>query len=159
MVLFASLLFAAQSPLARSLSTLKSHRTRHSTLFVGTFLVAVYGGYFGAGLGIMLFAVLGLTLSDTLARSNGMRSVLSALVNGVAAAIFVVRCSIAWSTVAVLVASALGGGWTGARIARRLPAPVLRAVVVVAGVTTFAPPSTTISGTFLQDFWWPGLSQ
>lgn len=137
LVLFASVLFAAQPVLVRLLGgSGHDHRTRRALLFGGTFLSAVYGGYFGAAMGIMLLAVLGLALPDTLARTSGLRSILSVLVNGVAAVVFLVHGSLAWDAVGLLAAGSLCGGWLGARIARRLPAPALRVVVIVIGVAT-----------------------
>lgn len=138
LVLLASMLFALQPLLVRSVSTQKNHKCEGCVLPAGVFLASVYGGYFGAGLGIILLAVLGLTMSDTLARSSGLRSVLSVLVNGMAAAIFVIHDAMAWSAVLVVASAALVGGWVGARIARRLPAAVLRMAVILVGVTTFA---------------------
>ncbi len=103
----------------------------------GTFLAAVYGGYFGAGMGVVLLAVLGLTLPDHIARTSGLRTILSVLVNGVAAAVFIAHGSLAWSAVGALAAGSLVGGFVGARVALRIPVPVLRALVVVIGVATF----------------------
>jgi uncharacterized membrane protein YfcA len=105
-------------------------------LVLGTFATCLYGGYFGAGMGVMLLAVLGLALPDTIARTSGMRTILSVLVNGVAAVIFVIHFSLLWVAVAMLAVGSLLGGWVGARVAVRLPAAALRAVVVVIGLGT-----------------------
>ncbi len=137
LVLFAAALFAVQPLLLRRFGTgTHDHPTRRILLFAGTFLASVYGGYFGAAMGIMLLAVLGLALPDTLARTSGLRTVLSVLVNGVAAVIFVARAELAWGAVAALALGSLVGGWAGAHMARRLPAPALRVVVVAIGVAT-----------------------
>jgi uncharacterized membrane protein YfcA len=137
LVLGASLLFAVQPLLVRLLGQAgHEHPTRRVALVGGTFLTAVYGGYFGAGMGVLLLAILGLTLPDTLARTSGMRTVLSVLVNGVAAAVFILHGSLAWVAVAMLAIGSLVGGYGGARVARRLPAPILRVVVVAIGVAT-----------------------
>jgi hypothetical protein len=137
LVLFAALLFAAQPALVRLLRRVPhDHPTRRWLLIAGTFATCVYGGYFGAGMGVMLLAVLGLALPDTIARTSGMRTVLSVLVNGVAAVIFLVHFSLPWAAVGLLAAGSLPGGWIGARVAVGLPAGALRAVVVVIGVGT-----------------------
>lgn len=137
LVLFASVLFAAQPVLVRLLGgTAHDHPTRRLLLLGGTFLTAVYGGYFGAAMGIVFLAVLGLALPDTLARTSGMRTILSVLVNGIAAAVFVVHASLAWGAVAMLAIGSLAGGWAGARVARHLPAPALRVIVVLIGTAT-----------------------
>lgn len=137
LVLFAAALFAVQPLLLRQLGPSgHGHPTRRLLLFAGTFLTAVYGGYFGAAMGIMLLAVLGLALPDTLIRTSGLRAVLSVLVNGVAAVVFVVHAHLVWGAVAMLALGSVVGGWGGARLARRLPASALRVVVVLIGVAT-----------------------
>lgn len=100
----------------------------------GTFLSAVYGAYFGAGLGILLLAVLGTLLPDRLVRTNGLRGVLSLLTNTVAALIFLVRAPVAWGAAGLLAGASLAGGYAGARFSRRIPAPLLRACVVTVGL-------------------------
>jgi uncharacterized membrane protein YfcA len=139
LVLAASLLFAVQPLLVRAFA---GHHERHPTrlvlLYGGTLAAAVYGGYFGAGMGVVLLAVLGLALPDNLVRTSGLRTILSVLVNGVAAAVFIARGTLVWAAVAVLAASSFVGGFVGARVARQVPAPVLRVIVVVVGLTTFA---------------------
>jgi len=137
LVLGAALLFAVQPLLLRALGQVShDHPTRKVGLLAGTFVAAVYGGYFGAGMGVVLLAVLGLTLPDTLARTSGLRTILSVLVNGVAAAVFILHGSLAWLAVAMLAIGSLVGGYAGARVARRLPSIVLRVVVVTIGVAT-----------------------
>lgn len=138
LVLTASVLFAAQPALARVLARHEHHRAHQVLLYGGTAAAAVYGGYFGAGMGVVLLAVLGLALPDHLSRTTGLRTVLSVMVNGVAAAVFIARGTLAWGAVAALAGASLVGGFGGARVARRLPVPVLRAVVVVVGLATFA---------------------
>lgn len=137
LVLAASALFAVQPVLRRLLGEVAhDHPTRRALLFGGTFLASVYGGYFGAAMGVMFMAILGLALPDTLARTSGLRTVLSVVVNGVAAVVFLVGASLAWAVVGLLAAGSLVGGWAGARLARRLPAPVFRVAVVAIGVAT-----------------------
>jgi hypothetical protein len=102
----------------------------------GCFLAAVYGSYFGAGLGVVLLAVLGLATAEPLARVNGLRSVLSLIVNTVALLIFVAHAHVAWGAAGLMDGSALVGGYVGARLARRVPTVVLRTVIVVVGLFT-----------------------
>jgi uncharacterized membrane protein YfcA len=138
LVLGASLLFAAQPLLRKALSG-GSHappRARPLLLAGGTFAASVYGGYFGAGLGVMLLAILGLALPDSILRTSGLRTALSILVNGVAAAVFLIHGGLAWKAVGLLAAGSLVGGWVGARVARSIPALALRIVVVVVGLIT-----------------------
>jgi hypothetical protein len=116
LVLFASLLFALRPLLARGPARLGHEDTQvhRPLLFGGMFLAAVYGGYFGAAMGVIMLAVLGLALPDTLARSNGLRAVLSVLANGVAAVVFVVHGALPWAAVGALAAGCVVGGYAGA---------------------------------------------
>jgi uncharacterized membrane protein YfcA len=138
LVLGASLLFAGQPLLRRALgdSAHSPPRTRPLLLSGGTFLASIYGGYFGAGLGVMLLAVLGLALPDSILRTSGLRTALSILVNGVAAVVFLIHGGLAWNAVGLLAAGSLVGGWIGARVALSIPAVALRIVVVVVGLAT-----------------------
>jgi uncharacterized protein len=138
LVLGASILFAAQPLLRRALggSAHAPPRTRPLLLAGGTFAASVYGGYFGAGLGVMLLAILGLALPDSIVRTSGLRTALSILVNGVAAAVFLIHGGLAWSAVGLLAAGSLVGGWVGARVALHIPALALRIVVVAVGLAT-----------------------
>jgi uncharacterized membrane protein YfcA len=138
LVLGASVLFAVQPLLRRALagSSGGPPRTRPVLLTGGTFLASIYGGYFGAGLGVMLLAILGLALPDSIVRTSGLRTALSILVNGVAAIVFLLHGGLAWAAVGLLAAGALVGGWIGARVAKTIPALALRIVVVAVGVAT-----------------------
>jgi uncharacterized membrane protein YfcA len=98
------------------------------------FAAALYGGYFGAGLGIMLLAVLGVFLEDDLQRLNALKGVLSLLIAIVTVAGFALFGPIAWDAAAIVGTACLAGGAAGVRLARRLPAPLLRAVVIAYGV-------------------------
>jgi uncharacterized membrane protein YfcA len=99
-----------------------------------TFAVGVYGGYFGAAQGVLLLAVLGLALDDELRRVNALKVVLSGVANLTAAVVFVLAAHLAWDAVALIAAGSTLGGQLGARVGRRLPAPALRAVIVVVGL-------------------------
>jgi uncharacterized membrane protein YfcA len=137
LILLASALFAVQPLLRRLLADVgHDHPTRRLLLFGGTFVASVYGGYFGAAMGVMFMAILGLALPDTLSRTSGLRTILSVLVNGIAAVAFMIGASLAWAAVGLLAVGSLVGGWIGARLARHLPAPVFRVVVIAIGLAT-----------------------
>ena len=102
--------------------------------WVWVLLGGVYGGYFGAAQGILLLSVLALTLPETLQRVNGLKNVLAALVNLVAAAIFVFAAHVAWAPAALIGVGSVIGGQLGASVGRRLSPAVLRAVIVLVGV-------------------------
>lgn len=109
---------------------------RAPAAYGGTFLGAIYGGYFGAGLGVVLLALLGLVLPDDLARTNGLRAVLSLLVNTAAALVFIIHGAIAWSDVGILSVTSLVGGYFGAHVAKRLPPVAFRVLVLGLGLAT-----------------------
>ena len=101
-------------------------------------LAGVYGGYFGAAQGVLLMAVLGIGVDETLQRSNAVKNVLAAIVNGVAGLLFIVVADVDWRIVALIGVGSLVGGQVGATVGRRLPAPALRGFIVVVGVVALA---------------------
>ena len=101
---------------------------------VAVFSTSVYGGYFGAGQGVILLAVMGLLMSEPLQQVNALKNVLQAVDNGASALMFAVLAQVDWLVVALLAGGAIVGGQIGAKVGRRLPAGVLRAVIVVVGV-------------------------
>jgi len=98
-----------------------------------TFAAAVYGGYFGAGVGIMLLAVLALSIEDDLQRLNALKSVLSLLIGAVSVAYFVFAAPVEWAAAAVMAVTALAGGHVGVGFARRLDERLLRGLVIALG--------------------------
>ncbi len=99
-------------------------------------LVGVYCGYFGAAQGVLMMAVLGIGVDDTLQRLNGLKNVLAGLGNGVAGVVFAVVAfdQVDWTVVALIAAGAIVGGQVGATYGRKLPENGLRALIVVVGV-------------------------
>lgn len=136
LVITASLLLAVQTLVTRWVQRLPGSAggARSPLLHVALFLGAVYGGYFGGALGVILLAVLAVFLAEGLQRLNALKAVLSLLVNTVALVAFALFGPVVWTAVAVAAPAALLGGYLGARLARRLPATWLRAAVVVFGV-------------------------
>jgi uncharacterized membrane protein YfcA len=134
LVLGACLLIALQPVLARWLTArgvAKPHPGWEVQLAVG--VAAVYGAYFGAGLGVIFFAVLGLLVPDAPLRTAALRGLQSLVVNAVAAAVFVATGRIHWGAAALLAVGASLGAVAGVRLARRLSPVGVRAAVVVAG--------------------------
>ncbi len=138
----ATVLFAVQPLVVAQLARRDQHRARPVAMWCGTFVASLYGGYFGAGMGIVLLVVFGFTSTLSLLESSGLRSVVSIAVNALAAGIFLLHGSIDAAAVAWLLPGSLLGGWVGAKVATRLPARWLRVVVVVVGITTVALLST-----------------
>ena len=100
----------------------------------GVFAGGIYGGYFGAAQGIMILAILSLSLDERLQRLNALKVVLTGLVNLVSGVVFVIFAHVAWAPAGLIAAGSVLGGVLGARIGRRLPPTVLRGVIVVVGI-------------------------
>ena len=134
LVLLASLLLAAQPLVTRRLPGRDGGTTRDPAWLVGAlFLATVYGGYFGGALGVILVGVLGVAL-HRLALANALKSALSAVTATVTVVVFGFFGPVDWAVVAVAAPASLLGGFAGARIATRIPAAPLRAVIVTFGV-------------------------
>lgn len=101
---------------------------------LGMLAVAIYGGYFNGGLGILLLALFGLLGQTQLNAMNGMKNVVSALLTAVAVAIYAVGGIVEWPQALLMMVAATAGGYGGARVARRIPAPVLRWGIVATGL-------------------------
>jgi len=135
-----ALVLVAAGP--RLSKTLAEHRHADShrswplaTLFFAT---AIYGGYFGAGMGIIMIALLTIFLPDGLQRLNGLKNVLAALINGVAAILFIAVAPVHADVVLLIAAGSIVGGQIGSRIGRRLPAPALRLIIIGVGLVAEA---------------------
>jgi uncharacterized membrane protein YfcA len=135
LVLLAVAMVLVQPRLSRWLVGRGKQRSENGgpLLWAGIFLTGVYGGYFGAAQGVLLIGMLGLSIEDHLQRLNGVKNVLAALVNGVAAVLFIIAAPVNWPAALILAGGSVVGGQLGARVGRRLPSSVLRAVIVVAG--------------------------
>jgi uncharacterized protein len=101
---------------------------------VGQTLAAVYGGYFGAALGVAVLALLGTLLNDSLQRLNALKALLQLVIGGTAALGFALFTPVAWIAVAIVGPASLAGGLVGARLAKRVSGRVLRVGVVAYGV-------------------------
>lgn len=101
---------------------------------IPVFAAAIYGGYFGAGLSVIVLAVLGLILDDVLTRLNALKQAISFSVNTAAALFFLFSGQVVWSAVLVMAVGALLGGMLGGRLAGRIQPAVLRWLVVTVGV-------------------------
>jgi uncharacterized protein len=103
-------------------------------LFAAQFLAAAYGAYFGAGVGIMMLAILGIFLADNLQRLNALKGLLSFLISVVAAVSFLLFADVSLLAVAVMAVASLLGGQLGVVLARRLNDRALRWLVIAFGV-------------------------
>lgn len=109
-------------------------RPGFSVASVALFLpVAIYGGYFGAGMSVMMLAVLSIGYAADYRTANVLKNLLSGLTSGVAAAVFVVTGAVAWAPTLILMAGAFLGGYAGGRLVRILPPPAVRWIVIGVG--------------------------
>jgi uncharacterized membrane protein YfcA len=141
LILFSCLLVGAQPTISK---WLRRHQVRDGpadprvTMSVPTtffaLLTGTYGGYFGAGSGVMMVAVLGLGTDIDLRVVNGLKTVAVLAGNLVAGAIFVAVADVHWVAVLTLAAGSVVGGYVGARVGRRLPPTLFRVLVVAAGI-------------------------
>lgn len=137
LILFATLLFMLQEPVQRLLKTGGEHRHRSAKWMTGALLfqlfVGLYGGYFGAGIGIMMLAALAILGLTDIHQMNGLKNFFALSINGVAALYFIWAGMVYWPDVVVMAAGAIIGGYGGAGAARKLGRHVVRRIVIAIG--------------------------
>lgn len=104
--------------------------------FVATYLIGIYGGYFAAAQGVLLVGALGALIPETLQRVNALKNLLALGVNTVAASAYAIVAydRISWTAAGLIAAGSLVGGFAGASVGRRLPAPILRGAILLLGI-------------------------
>jgi hypothetical protein len=141
LILFATVLVAIQPRLS---AWLDRRRARHpvaqagprgvgSVLLVTVYLTGIYGGYFGAGQGVILIALLAILVDDDLQRLNGLKNVIALVINAVAATLFLLVAPVDLTIVVLIAIGSIVGGQLGAAVGRRLSPLALRGVIVVVG--------------------------
>ena len=155
LMLVATLLFAFSPRITKFLrnraaarqntDTLYSHKITDKTstfswrslmaISVIQLIIAIYGGYFGGGIGIMILASLGIMGMDNIHEMNGLKTVLQAAINGVAVITFILARAVIWLPALVMITGAIVGGYGGAYFARKLDARVIRAFVILVGTS------------------------
>ena len=139
LILGATLLLAGQEAVTRRLGLLARSQGDPDRgwvilVFVFQFLVSLYGGYFGAGMGILMLAALGLIGLTDMHQMNGLKNVLAVCINGIAAIYFVLASAVSWNDVEILAAGTIAGGLLGARLARHFGRTFVRRAVVAIGI-------------------------
>lgn len=135
LLLFATLIFAFSPMLTRR----NSAAPRHAPWQIAAqFAVSIYGGYFGAGMGILMLAVLAFSGLPNFNAQNAVKNVLAVAINGVALAPFLIARIVDWRFAIPMAVLALLGGYFGARVFRRLAQPASRAIVITIGVVMTA---------------------
>ncbi|MCL5999134.1 MAG: sulfite exporter TauE/SafE family protein [Chloroflexi bacterium] len=139
LVLFATLLFAGRGLMNRL--TKQNGNGDQPVSWVGNvwgvlfqLMVATYGGYFGAGIGILMLASLSIMGLHNIHRMNAVKTVLAAVINGIALIYFIIQGKIVWPLAILMAVGAIIGGYGGARLAKRVDQRIVRGFVVVAGL-------------------------
>lgn len=135
LVLLAVGLVIFQPRISRALLKTEGSERMSVPLYLGAFLTAVYGGYFGAAQGVILLAIFAIFINDTLQRLNGLKNVLAGIVNGVAGILFLAIAHVAYLPAIIIAVFSALGAQLGARVGRRIPAKVLRGVIIIVGTT------------------------
>jgi uncharacterized membrane protein YfcA len=148
LVLFATVLFVLQGYLARRAERRSPATpgapgqvpapTNAAGAWFLQFLIAIYGGYFGAGIGILMLAVLGFMGIRNIFAMNGLKNLFGFCINGVAATYFIVRGAVVWPLALIMMGGAIAGGYGGARLAQRIGKEKARTAVVVIGLLVTA---------------------
>jgi uncharacterized membrane protein YfcA len=137
LIFFATVLFMLQEPVQRLVKTTGQAHEASARWLMGAvvfqLLVAIYGGYFGAGMGILMLAAFGIMGFTDIHQMNGIKNFLSLCINGVASAYFVWQGMVSWPHALVMAVGAVAGGIWGAALARRVGPRVVRRMVVVVG--------------------------
>ncbi len=136
LILFATVLFMAQEPIQRRFNLTAAHDARSHWLSWTMFfqlLVGIYGGYFGAGIGILMLAAFSLMGHTDIHQMNGLKNLLGAIINGIAAAYFIWVDLIVWPDALVMAIGAVMGATFGTGVARRIGRTAVRRIVVVIG--------------------------
>ena len=133
----ATVLFVAQAPIRRWIDRRlgEQHgRHRRALQVVMQLFIAIYGGFFGAAMGILMLAMLGLVGHDNLSRMNGLKNAAGVCINLTAAAIFIAGGQVRWSLALAMMVGAVVGGYVAARASRRVNPLWVRGLVIVIGV-------------------------
>jgi uncharacterized membrane protein YfcA len=143
LVLFATVLFATRDRFGRYLNPKRDGRGGVGKPgriwgFCFQFFVASYGGYFGAGIGILMLASLGLMGLSNIHRMNALKTLLGSLINGTALVYFIIRKLVVWPVALLMTAGTVLGGYVGARLAKRVDQRRLQMFIVVVGLAVSA---------------------
>jgi uncharacterized protein len=139
LLLVATLLFALSGPLTARLRQRKKQSGRQSWVsLLGVtclqFVIAIYGGYFGGGIGILMLATLGLMGMENIHEMNAVKTLLTTVINGIALVLFIIKGVVVWPQAILMVVGAIAGGYGGAYFARRLDPRLVRWFVIAVGL-------------------------
>ncbi len=139
LLLTATLLFALSGPITARLRVRDVAKARLSlrtliTVAIAQLIIATYGGYFGGGIGILMLATLAMMGMENIHIMNGLKTVLTTCINGIAAIIFIIAGAVYWPETLLMIVGAIIGGYFGASYARKIDPKLIRGFVIVVGL-------------------------
>jgi len=135
LILFACALMLLQGPVSRLVvrRAAEGAQSVPVSLWVAQLFISVYGGYFGAGIGILMLAATAIFMPDSLQHANGLKVLFGMLINGIAAVYFLAVGAADLPAAGLMAVASLAGGYAGARLAQKLPPPLMRGAVIAYG--------------------------
>jgi uncharacterized membrane protein YfcA len=133
LILFACVVLALQTQLKRLVASVH-HANHPAALWIAQLLISIYGGYFGAGIGILMLAAMGIMLPSSIQHANALKVLFALLINAVAAVIFVAKGAVHVPEAALMAIASIAGGFTGTHLAKRLPPAGMRGFAIAVGL-------------------------
>lgn len=133
LILFACVVLALQTQLKRLVASAK-HANHPAALWIAQLLISIYGGYFGAGIGILMLAAMGIMLPSSIQHANALKVLFALLINAVAAVIFVAKGAVHAPEAVLMAAASIAGGVAGTHLAKRLPPAGMRGFAIAVGL-------------------------
>jgi uncharacterized membrane protein YfcA len=137
LILFACALLALQEPIKRAV-TGHAMGNHPAVLWGIQFLISIYGGYFGAGIGILRLAAVGILIPSSMQHANALKILLALLTNGTACLLFTLSGKVNFQVAALMTVASLAGGWGGALFAKRMSPVLMRGFAAVIGLAAAA---------------------
>jgi uncharacterized membrane protein YfcA len=133
LILFACVVLALQNQLKRLVAGVH-HANHPAALWVAQLLISIYGGYFGAGIGILMLAAMGIMLPSSIQHANALKVLFALLINGIASVLFVAKGAVHLPEAALMAAASIVGGFAGSHLAKRLPPAWMRGIAIAVGL-------------------------
>ncbi len=133
LILFACVLLALQGPIRKAVSR-SPHATHPASIWISQLLIAIYGGYFGAGIGILMLAAMAIMIPSSMQHANALKVLFSLLINAIAAGIFVFMGAARLPEATLMAVASIAGGFAGAKLAQRLPPLGMRLFAIGVGL-------------------------
>jgi uncharacterized membrane protein YfcA len=133
LIVFACVVLAFQGQLKHLVARVR-HANHPAALWIAQLAISIYGGYFGAGIGILMLAAMGILLPSSIQHANALKVLFALLINGIAAVIFVFSGTVRPAEAVLMAAASIAGGFVGARLAQRLPPAGMRGFAIAVGL-------------------------